>query len=66
MAKAYTTINNVINEYVAPALGSELDNFDAMAIAHDIAEYQPELNGFTIDEEAIDFWGVVARHEIQA
>lgn len=64
--ETYTTINNVINEYVAPALGSELDNFDAMAIAHDIAEYQPELNGFTIDEDNFDFWEVATRHELQA
>lgn len=64
--ETYTTIANVIGEYVAGALGTEVNNYDMQAIAQEIAEYQPELNGFTINEDNFDFWEVATRHELQA
>lgn len=64
--ETYTTINNVIGEYVVNALGTEANNYDMQAIAQEIAEYQPELNGFTINEDNFDFWEVATRHELQA
>ncbi|WP_237220376.1 hypothetical protein [Rothia nasimurium] len=64
--ETYTTINNVIGEYVVNALGTEANNYDMKAIAQEIAEYQPELNGFTINEDNFDFWEVATRHELQA
>lgn len=64
--ETYTTITNVIGEYVAAALGTEANNYDMQAIAQEIAEYQPELNGFTINEDNFDFWEVATRHELQA
>lgn len=58
----YTTIANVIAEYVSPALGAEADDFDLDAIAHEIATYDAPSGAFIVDEDA--FWASVERNAI--
>ena len=40
-----STIRNVIEEHVVPALGDDVDDYDVEAIAHAVSEWQPGDGG---------------------
>ena len=73
----YSNLNDVINEYVKPALHGWTEEYDLQAIAQEISEFNHEYNengqeltpnhrNMRVDEDAFDFWDIVARHDIQA
>ena len=59
----YTTIWDVIDYEVTPALGDFADCYDREAIARECWEYDEERRGFT-EREGVDFWEVAARHDL--
>ena len=59
----YTSINDVINQYVSIALIGHEDEFDMDAIAREISEYDPESETFEIVHED-DFWEIAQEHVI--
>lgn len=58
----YTTITDVIAQYIAPALGTYASDYDLTAIAHDITRFN-EHGQLEIAHED-DFYDIAARHEI--
>ena len=60
----FTTIADVMTNYVEVALAGFADEYDVEAIAREVATYSPEVRGFVIDEAA--FWPIVAMHELCA
>lgn len=57
--QTYTTITDVADYYVKPALGEWADDYDMVAIAHAITEYTP--NGFVVTHDD-DFWDIADKH----
>ena len=44
-----STIRNVIEEHVVPALGDDVDDYDVEAIAHAVSEWQPGV-GYVVGQ----------------
>lgn len=59
----YTTIWDVVDYEVTPALGDFADCYDREAIARECWEYDEERRGF-VEREGVDFWEVAARHDL--
>lgn len=58
----YTTITDVIAQYIAPALGGYASDYDLDAIADDITRFS-EDGTLRIHLDG-DFYDIAARHEI--
>lgn len=61
MTIKHTTITDVINREVAPALGEFVDDFDVEAIAREAFEY---VDGAFVQREDVDFWEVAKAHDV--
>jgi len=61
MTIKHTTITDVINREVAPALGEFVDDFDVEAIAREAFEY---VGGAFVQREDVDFWEVAKAHDV--
>lgn len=61
MTIKHTTITDVINREVAPALGEFVDDFDVEAIAREAFEY---VDGAFVQREDVDFWEVTKAHDV--
>lgn len=59
----YTTIADVINYEVAPALGEFVDDYDVEEIAREAFEY---VDGYFVQREDVDFWEVAKSHDKKA
>lgn len=59
----YTTIGDVVNYEVAPALGEFVNEFDIDEIAREAFEY---VDGCYVQREDVDFWEVAKRHDKKA
>lgn len=60
----YATIGDVIEHYVLPTLGEFATDFDADAIAREVAEFVPDLQCYMISADGDnDFWDIVTAHE---
>lgn len=61
--KVYTTIYDVIDYEVIPALGEYADCYDVFGIANDCWRYDDKLNRFvkTVDKDG--FWNSAVKHE---
>lgn len=59
----YTTIGDVVNYEVAPALGEFVNDFDIDEIAREAFEY---VDGCYVQREDVDFWEVAKRHDKKA
>lgn len=67
----YTTIDDVINYAVAPALGEYVDDFDTGAIANEAFDYVTDIdedgvqhgNGYFVQREDVDFWEIAEKHD---
>lgn len=57
--RTYTTITDVVDYYVKPALGDWADGYDMVAIARAITEYTPK--GFVVTHDD-DFWKIADKH----
>ena len=60
MSTKYTTIADVINYEVAPALGEFVDDYDVEEIAREAFEY---VDGYFVQREDADFWEVAKSHD---
>ena len=68
MGKVYGTIYDVVSEYVEPALGEYVDNYDAEAIAREITEWHhgetTTFDGFVVTKDGEErFFEIAARHD---
>lgn len=63
MSTKYTTIADVINYEVAPALGEFVDDYDVEEIAREAFEY---VDGYFVQREDVDFWEVAKTHDKKA
>lgn len=69
----YTTIADVIEQDVVPALGEHADDYDAEAIAREAFEYRVDTDGqgnellntagFEQKVSVDEFWKIVERHD---
>lgn len=59
----YTSIQDVINYEVVPALGEFADEYDVEEIARGIFDY---VDGHFEQREGVDFWEVAQAHDLTA
>ena len=57
-----TTVADVIEYEIAPALGEYVNDFDRAAIVDDVYIY--DANDGYKQREDVDFWCVVSKHDI--
>jgi hypothetical protein len=58
----YTSIVDVINYVVEPALGDFAADYDMQGIAHDIMEWSDEEGAYVVDEDRDDFYEIAENH----
>lgn len=59
-----STIRNVIEEHVVPALGDDVDDYDVDAIAHAVSEWQPGV-GYVVTVDDSGFWAAVEKAAVR-
>lgn len=57
-----TTVADVINYEIVPALGEYVNDFDLAAIVDEVYTYDAH-DGYK-QREDVDFWDVVSKHDI--
>ena len=71
--RRFTTITDVIQHEIAPALGEYADEYDLEAIAHEAYEYRVDTDergrglantaGFESVVDHDEFWEIVQKHQ---
>ena len=59
-----STIRNVIEEHVVPALGDDVDDYDVEAIAQAVSEWQPGV-GYVVTVDEAGFWAAVEKAAVR-
>lgn len=60
--ESFTTITDVNDQLVIPALGEWVDDYDVESIADEITEWRDNKLVVTCDDE--EFWKIVESHDI--
>lgn len=62
---AHRSVDAVIALEIIPTLGGFEDDYDLDAIAAAVVGYEPKLGVYFVRED-VDYWTIVAAHEISA
>lgn len=62
---AYSTIQDVIDREILPALGDDVGDFDVVAIADEAFGYVPQECGYLQVVDTEQFWAIAHKHQVR-